>query len=348
MTITLLRTVFLFLYGILPTFLIAQDTPLQATYPADTGRTDTLIKIADAQHEALLPVSIIRGKQQGPVFTIVAGIHGYEYPPIIAVQRILAELRPEALNGTLVIIPIANTPAFFGRAVFLNPQDKKNLNRVFPGDPQGSVTERIADYIARHIIPGSDVFLDIHAGDAGEDLLPFVCYYDKKDSPEQLALAEKLTTAAGFRYNVVYPYTITATEPAQYAFKHATQQGVTALSIEAGKLGNVQKDAVMLIRESIYNMLDEMDMYAAPSATDPGEQLWITGQHYVKSPEQGIFYSDLKSGDHVAKGQPLGYITDVFGKDRKEIRSPADGIILYKTGTPPVNTGETLYCIGTP
>ncbi|MGS2761165.1 succinylglutamate desuccinylase/aspartoacylase family protein [Sinomicrobium sp. M5D2P9] len=310
------------------------------------SRLDTLLKITDTKNKATLPVSVIKGRNEGPVFTLVGGIHGYEYPPIIALQELLAELNPDKLTGTLVIIPIANTPAFYDRTVFLNPQDAKNLNRVFPGDKNGTMTERIANYISEKIITRSDVFLDIHGGDASEDLLPFVCYYDKKDAPEQNQLARTLTQAAGFTYNVVYPYNIGPEEPAQYAFKHATQQGITALSIEAGKLGTVQEDAVQLIKTGVYNMLDVMKMYRHPGDRKSKKQVWITGQDYIKSPAKGIFYSDLKSGDRISGGQLLGYITDEFGNKLTDITSPEDGIILYKTGTPPVNTGETLFCIG--
>ncbi|RAV30302.1 succinylglutamate desuccinylase [Sinomicrobium soli] len=314
--------------------------------PEPGERLDTLLRVYDSGNTASLPVSVIRGKQKGPVFTVVAGIHGYEYPPIIAVQQLMAEIDPDRLSGTLVVIPIANTPAFYGRSVFLNPQDSKNLNRVFPGDKAGSVTEQIAYRISEEIIPVSDVFLDIHAGDANEDLLPFVCYYDKRDAPQQNELARRLTAAAGFEYNVVYPYNITPDEAAEYAFKHATQQGVPSLSIEAGKLGTVQEEAVTMTREAVYRMLHEMQMYPYSGTGEKTQQQWFGKQSYIKCPQQGIFYSKVKSGDRIAKGQYLGHITDVFGNRRADITSPADGIVLYKVGTPPVNAGETLFCIG--
>ncbi|MGS2741874.1 succinylglutamate desuccinylase/aspartoacylase family protein [Sinomicrobium sp. M5D2P17] len=342
----IVRIAFLLLLWTSDSAIHAQNDFIFGKNISPASRLDTLLKITDTKNETTLPLSVIKGRNEGPVFTIVGGIHGYEYPPIIALQEILAELNPDELNGTLVIIPIANTPAFYGRTVFLNPQDAKNLNRVFPGDKNGTITEQIANYISEKVITGSDVFLDIHGGDASEDLLPFVCYYDKKDAPEQNQLARTLTQAAGFTYNVVYPYNIGPEEPAQYAFKHATQQEVTALSIEAGKLGTVQEDAVQLIKTGVYNMLDEMKMYGHPGDHKPKKQVWITGQDYIKSPAKGIFYSDLRSGDRISGGQLLGYITDEFGNKLTEITSPENGIILYKIGTPPVNTGETLFCIG--
>lgn len=207
-----------------------------------------------------LPISLIKGKNEGPVFTIVAGVHGFEYPPIVATQALLKEIDLEKLKGTLIIIPIANTASFFTRTPFINPQDKLNLNNAFPGKADGSITEQIAHFITTNIISVSDIFLDIHGGDAPEDLLPFVCYYDNRKKPEQTALAKELSENSGFEYVVSYPYTISDTEPAKYTFKQAMQDGKTALSIECVKLGIVQENSLKLIKKGVYNMLSTMHM----------------------------------------------------------------------------------------
>ena len=144
-------------------------------------------------NKAELPISIIKGGKTGPVFTILAGVHGYEYPPIISTQAIMQEINPKELSGTLVIIPIANKGSFFGRTPYINPMDDKNLNKTFPGNPEGSITEQIAHFITKNIIDVTDIFLDIHGGDSPEDLIPFVCYYNNEQKPEQTALAKKLS-----------------------------------------------------------------------------------------------------------------------------------------------------------
>ncbi len=309
------------------------------------SRTDIRTAVSDNQNNnSHIPVSIIKGKAEGPVFTIVAGVHGYEYPPIIATQELLNEIDEGQLTGTLVIIPIANIPSFYGRSPFVNPQDHLNLNRTFPGKPDGSVTEQIADFITNTIIPVSDIFLDIHGGDASEDLLPFVCYYNNEQKPEKTGLARQLAETSGFQYIVSYPYTLKDDQPAKYAFKQAVQLGKTALSIESGKLGNVQEEAVALTKRGIYNMLAELEMY--PQSTE--ENIAITqlkNQVYMRAESQGIFFSDLRSGDTVKEGEVVGHVQDEFGKVSIELKAPHSGIILYKIGTPPVNVGETIMCI---
>ncbi|SHF55643.1 succinylglutamate desuccinylase/aspartoacylase family protein [Chryseobacterium sp. OV279] len=307
-------------------------------------RKDTVLSVKDTY----LPVTVIKGREKGPVFSIVAGIHGYEYPPIIAVQEILQEIKPESVKGTLIIVPIANMESFRKRTPFISPLDQKNLNNAFPGSSAGSPTDQIADLITGEIISNSTIFLDIHGGDANEDLIPFVCYYDRKDRLEKTVLAHNLSVQSQIGIIVSYPYTISSAEPAKYAFKQAVQQGITALSIEAGKLGTVQNENVEMIKTAVYNMLDYLKVYPKDKSKSNNQNTFVhlSQQDYIRVPESGIFYSDLKSGDRVKKKQVLGYIKDEFGNKKQEIISDSEGMILYKAGTPPVNKGETLFCIG--
>lgn len=305
-----------------------------------------MLHVADGGKAAELAVKVVKGAQDGPVFTVVAGIHGFEYPPIVALQELMLEIRAENLKGTLVILPVANVNGFYGRTAFYNPQDGKNLNRVFPGKADGTISERLADLITREVISQSKVFLDIHAGDANEDLLDFVCYYENKDMPVQTALAKHLAENSGFKFQVAYPFHLAENQPAEYAFKQASRQGVTALSFEAGKLGNVQRESVDRIKRGIYNLLAELAMYEKSGKSSNVETVLLNAQKYIKSPAQGIFYSDLKSGDKVVTGQKLGSITDIFGQKLADILADQEGILLYKIGTPPVLEGETLFCIG--
>lgn len=309
-------------------------------------RTDTSLSVGSGDQQSHLPIIIFKGKEKGPVFTTVAGVHGYEYPPIVAVQELINEIDVQTLKGTLIVLPMANVASFYGRTPFVNPLDGKNLNNAFPGSANGTVTEQIAHLVSSQIIPQSDVFLDIHGGDANEDLLPFICYYNNTATPNATALAKELSLVSGFEYVVSYPYTSTATEPAKYAFKQATQKNITALSIEAGKLGNVQEDQVKAIKASVYRMLAHLNIIGSKSYISLFKPFSLNNQVYIKVPQTGIFFSKLKAGDKVKKGEKLGYITNEFGVKLENVVSSADGIVLYKVGTPPVNKGETLFCIG--
>ena len=141
---------------------------------------------------------------------------------------------------------------------------------------------------------------------------PNVCYYDNNRKTDQTELAKNLSENSGFEHVVSYPYTISDDEPAKYAFKQAVQDGKTGLSIECGKLGNVQKENVDLIKKGVYNMLETMGMYS--NGTEPHKNIvHLNYQTYIKANAQGIFYSEHKAGDIVKKGDVVGYTTDEFG-----------------------------------
>ncbi|MEX0273534.1 MAG: succinylglutamate desuccinylase/aspartoacylase family protein [Flavobacteriaceae bacterium] len=303
--------------------------------------TDSLNNVAK------LPIVIIKGKEQGRTLTVLAGVHGYEYPPIMAVQAFLKEIRPEELRGNIILLPISNTGAFYGRSLFINPLDGANLNNAFPGKENGTVTQQIAYYITQNIIPLTDVFLDVHGGDASEELIPFVCYYEHTGKAKETAMAEQLSLNSGFAKVVSYPYTIRDDEPAKYAFKQAVQDGKVGLSFEAGELGNVQEHAVALHKNGIYNVLGSLDMYGTELDIPKKPELY-NNQVYIRVPVKGIFYSEVHAGDKVVKGQKIGVITDAFGELSATIMAPASGTVLYKIGTPPVNKGDTLACIAIP
>lgn len=172
-----------------------------------------------------------------------------------------------------------------------------------------------------------------------------MCYYDNKNEPEKTSQARKLSLSAGFEYNVVYPYKIKKTDAAEYAFKQASQNGKVALSIECGKLGITSSQDVAKITNGIYSILNASQMIAFENVNDQKKQIIYNNQYYVKAPVTGIFFSNYKSGETVKKNSFLGYITDEFGNQIAALKAPENGIILYKTGTPPLSVGETVFCI---
>lgn len=294
-----------------------------------------------------IPMTIVKGIRKGPTFTVMAGIHGMEYPTITSLLELREELDPEKLTGNVIIIPVVNMQAFYHRMPFLNPLDKLNLNRVFPGNPSGSISEVMADFLVQEVFNVTDILLDMHGGDVGEDLIPFMCYYDNKEYPQQTELASHLCEASGFQTIVSYPYTLPVDRPALYAFKQAVRMGITALSLEIGKLGNSNDSEILAAKDAIHQMLIELNMVKGRK-TSPGTRAdrHFNRQAYVPVPVQGIFNSKFKAGDTVERGTVIGSISDIFGKELQKVTAPETGMVLYKVGTPPVNKDETLICIG--
>ena len=142
------------------------------------------------------PVFEARGAHDGPRLLLMAGIHGCEYPAIAAVRSFMRGLDTSQLSGSILAVPLASPTSFTGRSAFVVPQDGKNLNRCFPGDPDGSFSDALADHIFTEFISPADLVIDLHGGDLFEALEPFAIY---DDSPQR-ETAHRLATAFGFPY----------------------------------------------------------------------------------------------------------------------------------------------------
>lgn len=289
-----------------------------------------------------IPVTIIHGKKPGPVLGLMAGVHGFEYPPIIAMQEMAAKLNPDSISGTVIIIQIANVKAFFGRSVYYNPADGKNLNREFPGDSTGSITQCIAHVITHRILPKLNYFADVHAGDASEDLHDYVAY---SDQGQQAQKAQQMAVAMQLDWIIRSSSEIKAGEPTRYGVREALSQGIPTIAIECGGLGKVTRTQTDKINNGLLNVMRAIQLL--PGKVNSNEHpLIITRQTYISAPTSGIFYTTCKSGQIITKGMKLGYITDLYGHVVHEVFSPVDGFIVYNLSTPPVNKDEILFSLG--
>ena len=115
-----------------------------------------------------VPVVELTGAADGPRLTVLAGVHGCEYAPMAAVRRWARALAQRELSGTVRAVPVLNLPSFRARTPFVVPDDGKNLNRCFPGDPAGTLAQRLAYDTFTQLIVGSDALVDVHAGQHGE------------------------------------------------------------------------------------------------------------------------------------------------------------------------------------
>ncbi|HEY2915122.1 MAG TPA: succinylglutamate desuccinylase/aspartoacylase family protein, partial [Candidatus Angelobacter sp.] len=120
-----------------------------------------------------LPMWLINGVGEGPTLVVTAGVHAAEYASIAAALELGRSLDPRSLAGRVIVVPIVDMPAFSARSIYVCPLDGKNPNRVFPGNPHGTASEQIADWVFRNVMSQATHYVDLHGGDLIEALVPF-------------------------------------------------------------------------------------------------------------------------------------------------------------------------------
>lgn len=291
-----------------------------------------------------VPVTIVHGKAPGPVLALVAGTHGYEYPPILAAQRLRATVDPATLAGTLVIVHAANVPSLFGRTIYYSPVDGKNLNRAFPGKADGTLSERIAEVITREIIERATHVIDMHCGDGNESLRPYL--YWVASGPVEVARASyDMALAAGFSHIVIDRERPTDPGNSVYLSNTAILRGKPALTVESGALGLSDEPSIARLVEGMTGVMRHLGM--RPDGPPPaGNPVWIDRNEVLRAGVTGLVQPLVDRGTTVAQGAVLARIVDVFGDPLEEVRAPFDGEVLYVLGTPPVSKGEPVAFIG--
>jgi len=291
-----------------------------------------------------IPVTVINGAKPGPVLGLVAGTHGYEYSPILAMQRFPAKVDPAELSGTIIIVHVANMPAFLGRSIYYTPGDGKNLNRVYPGRADGSISERIAYAITREVIEKSDYVVDLHCGDGNEALRPY-SYWMTSGTAAVNEKSREMVLAFGLDHIVIDTERTTDPNNSVYTSNTAITRGKPSITTETGLLGRVDTDGADLAEAGVFNLLRHFKML-------PGEPqrvekpVWIDRNEVLRASATGTFHARVQPGQTVAQGALLGVLTDFFGKTLQEIRAPFAGEVLYIVGTPPVSQGEPLGMVG--
>ena len=292
---------------------------------------------------ARIPVSLVRGTGKGPVLALVAGTHGYEYPGISALQRLRQSIDPNALRGTLILVHIANPPSFYGRTIYTSPADGKNLNRVFPGRADGTLSERIAHVITTQIIAQADFLVDLHAGDGNEALRPYV-YMPVTGDARLDAATRGMALAFGLDHIVIDSGRIHPHEATQFVDQTALARGVPAITTETGQLGQDDEHSIALAEHGVRNLMRHLRMLEGTPEPNPGV-VWLKDYQVIPSPVTGVFRATVRDGYAIAENGLLGEIYDPFGSKIGEVRAPFAGIVNYVVGTPPAVAGQPLAMV---
>ncbi len=295
-----------------------------------------------------IPVACIRNGE-GPRVLVVAGNHGDEYEGQIALATLLRALDVQDVRGRIIFLTSANFPAAMA-GMRTSPIDDGNLNRSFPGDPDGGVTAQIAWYIEHVLLPQCDHVFDLHSGGSSLMYVPSGLCRRQAD-PARMAHALELLKAFGAPASYVADApqgddrTLTAA---------AARQGVAHLGTELGGGGTLTIAALRTAQEGVRRALKLIGALAdsVPVAPAPATKLLQVrgGDYFVYAPDAGLFEPLVELGDEVAAGQPAGRIHfhDTPWREPSVAVFQRAGTVLCKRMPCRTERGDCLFHLGTP
>jgi predicted deacylase len=299
----------------------------------------------EGRSELALPVCVI-ANGHGPTVSLWGGNHGDAHEGTLVLGQLARELDPAAVSGRLIILPAINPPALLA-GQRSSAIDGKDMKRVWPGDPEGTVTERIESWLDREMLARTDVLMDLHGGGDALDLVPMsTCHYS--EDPAQRARIR----AAQLAYNAPLSVELRVAPDRPTASGRAHDRGILVVGSEAGGGHPVRPETLGACYHGIRNTLAHLDVLAAPMA--PGRTRQVTRftrqwghESELTAARAGMFVPFHGLGDDVIAGQPAGQIVplDAPFAPPETVVFPASGLIAARRATCGVAPGDVLYWV---
>ena len=277
------------------------------------------------------PVLVVNGRNVGPTMCLSAAVHGDELNGIEIARRVMYNLDPEKLSGTVVGVPIVNLQGFHRSSRYL--PDRRDLNRFFPGNPTGSSASRIAYSFFHEVILNCDALVDLHTGSFHRTNLP--------------QLRADLTDPGVMELSRSFGATVTLHSDDQPGTlrQAAVEAGIPAVTLETGEPMRLQEEAVEHGVEGIRSLLHNMDMYKSIRFWRNDEPIFYKSV-WVRANSGGILLNTVELGEKVDRGETLGTVTDPITNFSSDITAPYDGRILGMALNQVVLPGFAAYRIG--
>jgi predicted deacylase len=285
----------------------------------------------------------VRGTVPGPHLLITGGVHGDEFEPMAAVRRLMSEIDPAELSGRVTLVPVVNEPAFLrGQRT---AEDGLDLARTCPGDPEGSITERIADALSE-LIRSADFYIDLHTGGTGISLLPLVGY---TLHPKAEVLDVQRRMARAFGLPVIWG---TQAGLDGRSLSVARDADVPAIYAEYEGAATCNPAGVRAYVDGCLGVLAELGMLewpAKPSVAEHFVEDNRAGAGHLQvcnpSPLTGFFEQAVTLGAPITKGDIIGTVCDVLGETIESIVAAQSGIVLGLTTFSRVHEGDSVAVI---
>ncbi|MFL1406898.1 succinylglutamate desuccinylase/aspartoacylase family protein [Marinobacter sp. M1N3S26] len=277
------------------------------------------------------PVLVVNGNKPGPALCMTGAVHGDELNGIEIIRRVIYDLDPAELSGTVVGIPIVNLQGFQQGSRYL--ADRRDLNRYFPGSEDGSLAHRIAHSLFEQVILNCDMLVDIHTGSLKRTNLPQL--RADMDNPKVAELTK------GFDAMVV----VHSSGGAGMLRTAATEAGVPTVTMEVGESMRIQEDHISAGVNSLVSLMEKQGMTARLFQWGDPEPVYYQS-HWIRANQGGILFSDVELGAYVTEGTILGTVSDPITNEQSHIRADADGRVIGMAVDQVVMAGFAAYHLG--
>lgn len=305
--------------------MLNKETFILGNIKAEPGeRCSGFLELAEGRFK--LPVTILNGEKPGKTVLIMSGVHAGEYVGIQAAIELSEKLKTEKINGRIILVKVICRDAFECRGGSLGVEDKKNLNREFPGDQEGTATQQLAWAITKELFPAADFCIDLHSGDDYEQLTPYV-YYAGRAEESVVAMSRKMAE------QVDVPYMVRSTVATGGAYNYAAHTGIPGILIERGGMGGWTMEEVRSTRRDVRNILCSLGIYDGQRDYRVYYPLDVVDIRYQAASATGCWYPYKTPGDMIQGGEVLGIVKDYEGNVMEVCRAECDGVILCQTGS---------------
>ena len=289
----------------------------------------------------MIPLTVVKN-DVGPTVILTGANHGDEYEGPIALWWLSNELKSKDIRGRVIIVPAMNYPAFkAGKRT--SSIDGGNMNRAFPGRPDGTITEIIADYFNRVLLPMADYVVDLHSGGKTLDFVPFACAHVLEDKHQQARCI-----AAMEAFNAPYSLMLLELDSAKMYDTAAEKMGKVFIGTELGGGGSASATTVAIAKRGILNLLKHAGILSGEPERGPSISL-VTPDHrsFVTSEHSGLLEMCVDLGSDVKNGEVIALVHDIerTGTQPVEYKATIDGVLAGRHYPSLTQPGDNLAVI---
>lgn len=325
-----------------------KPNPISPTIPLDQdGIYHGFLRLPYSRDDSawgsiMIPLTVIKNGV-GPTALLTGANHGDEYEGPVALQELTVTLKPQDINGRVIIVPAFNYPAYQA-GLRTSPIDKGNMNRSFPGRPDGTPTEKIADYFQRVLLPMADMAVDFHSGGKTLDFVPFAAAHILADKANEAACFDAMTA-----FNAPYSVQLLEIDSVGMYDTAVEDMGKVLVSTELGGGGSATAKSIAVAKKGLRNVLIHAGILNGEMQIDPTTHLEMPdGDCFVFSENEGLYEpmvdlgAEVRDGDVVARVWPV----DRTGVDPTEYRSKVSGMLISRHFPGLIKMGDCAAVIG--